>query len=174
MLHVTQLECTHKQRHKETLNTERHQRTKSRCTPAHRHSQRSRANSIIKDPSHSEHDLIALLPSVRRNRQIKARTNRLMNSFFTLPEETHKMTKNKLLLHCQHCIAATSSLHHCILACSLYRPIYCAFLILSCLWCSMHIFVFFLMAPEDNRNVAVAVTMTIKASITAEWITGPG
>ncbi|GAA6231448.1 uncharacterized protein LOC119782061 [Lates japonicus] len=42
----------------------------------------SRAQNIIKDSSHPGSQLFDLLPSGRRYRCIKARTNRLKNSFF--------------------------------------------------------------------------------------------
>lgn len=41
-----------------------------------------RAAAIIKDPSHPQHGLFALLPSGRRYRSAKSRTSRLKNSFF--------------------------------------------------------------------------------------------
>ncbi|KAI4903872.1 hypothetical protein NFI96_022133, partial [Prochilodus magdalenae] len=42
----------------------------------------SRARSIIKDPSHPNHELFTLLPSGRRYRSLRSRTNRLRKSFF--------------------------------------------------------------------------------------------
>ena len=42
----------------------------------------SRAERIIRDHSHPGHHLFSLLPSGRRYRCIKSRTNRLKNSFF--------------------------------------------------------------------------------------------
>ena len=41
-----------------------------------------RARSIVRDPSHPSHHLLELLPSGRRFRAIKTRTNRLKNSFY--------------------------------------------------------------------------------------------
>ncbi len=41
-----------------------------------------KTNSIVKDPTHPSHSLFQLLPSGRRNRSIRARSNRLLNSFF--------------------------------------------------------------------------------------------
>ena len=43
---------------------------------------RNRANKIIKDSSHPGHRLFFLLPSGRRYRSFKSRTNRLKNSFY--------------------------------------------------------------------------------------------
>ncbi|KAI4885125.1 hypothetical protein NFI96_011804 [Prochilodus magdalenae] len=42
----------------------------------------SRARSIIKDPSHPNHEPFTLLPSGRRYRSLRSRTNRLRKSFF--------------------------------------------------------------------------------------------
>ncbi|KAI4891818.1 hypothetical protein NFI96_002199 [Prochilodus magdalenae] len=42
----------------------------------------SRARSIIKDPSHPNHELFTLLPSGRCYRSLRSRTNRLRKSFF--------------------------------------------------------------------------------------------
>ncbi len=42
----------------------------------------SKANSIVKDPTHPSHSLFELLPSGRRYRSIRARSARLLNSFF--------------------------------------------------------------------------------------------
>jgi len=42
----------------------------------------SRAAKILKDPFHPGHHLFDLLPSGRRFRSIKSRTNRLTNSFY--------------------------------------------------------------------------------------------
>ena len=41
-----------------------------------------KAQKIIKDPSHPGHSLFELLPSGRRYRTLKTRTNRLKNSFY--------------------------------------------------------------------------------------------
>ncbi len=41
-----------------------------------------RAHSILRDPSHPGHHLFELLPSGRHFRTIKAKTNRLKNSFY--------------------------------------------------------------------------------------------
>ncbi len=41
----------------------------------------SKANSIVKDPTHPSHSLFELLPSGRRYRSIRARSTRLLNSF---------------------------------------------------------------------------------------------
>ncbi len=41
----------------------------------------SKTNSIVKDPTHTSHNLFQLLPSGRRYRSIKARSVRLLNSF---------------------------------------------------------------------------------------------
>ena len=41
-----------------------------------------KANSILIDSSHPGHKLFELLPSGRRYRSIKTRTNRLKNSFY--------------------------------------------------------------------------------------------
>ena len=43
---------------------------------------RSKANKIIKEPSHPANHLFSLLPSGKRYRSIKARTNRMRNSFY--------------------------------------------------------------------------------------------
>ncbi len=42
----------------------------------------SKATSIVKDPTHPSHSLFQLLPSGRRYRSIRARSTRLLNSFF--------------------------------------------------------------------------------------------
>ncbi len=42
----------------------------------------SKANSIVKDPTHPSDSLFQLLPSGRRFRSIRARSARLLNSFF--------------------------------------------------------------------------------------------
>ncbi len=42
----------------------------------------SKATSIVKDPTHPSHSLFQLLPSERRYRSIRARSARLLNSFF--------------------------------------------------------------------------------------------
>ncbi len=42
----------------------------------------SKTNSIVKDPTHPSHSLFQLLPSGRRYRSIRARSTRLLNSFF--------------------------------------------------------------------------------------------
>ncbi len=42
----------------------------------------SKTNSIVKDPTHHSHSLFQLLPSGRRYRSIRARSARLLNSFF--------------------------------------------------------------------------------------------
>ncbi len=42
----------------------------------------SKTNSIMKDPTHPSHSLFQLLPSGRRYRSIRARSARLLNSFF--------------------------------------------------------------------------------------------
>ncbi len=42
----------------------------------------SKTNSIVKDPIHPSHSLFQLLPSGRRYRSIRARSARLLNSFF--------------------------------------------------------------------------------------------
>ncbi len=41
-----------------------------------------KTNSIVKDPTHPSHSLFQLLPSGRRYRRIRARSARLLNSFF--------------------------------------------------------------------------------------------
>ncbi|KAI3365925.1 hypothetical protein L3Q82_009696 [Scortum barcoo] len=43
---------------------------------------RKRASCIMKDPTHTAHELFVPLPSGRRLRSIKSRTTRLRNSFF--------------------------------------------------------------------------------------------
>ncbi len=42
----------------------------------------SKTNSIMKDPTHPSHSLFQLLPSGRRYRSLRARSARLLNSFF--------------------------------------------------------------------------------------------
>ncbi len=42
----------------------------------------SKANNIVKDPTHPSHSLFQLLPSGRRYRGIRARSARVLNSFF--------------------------------------------------------------------------------------------
>ncbi len=44
----------------------------------------SKAKSIVEDPTHPSHSLFQLLPSGRRYRSIRARSARLLNSFFPL------------------------------------------------------------------------------------------
>ncbi len=46
----------------------------------------SKTNSIMKDPTHPSHSLFQLLPSGRWYRSIRARSARLLNSFFQSPE----------------------------------------------------------------------------------------
>ncbi|KAI4883399.1 hypothetical protein NFI96_032448 [Prochilodus magdalenae] len=51
---------------------------------------RKRATCIMKDPTHPAHSLFVPLPSGRRLRSIKCKTNRLRNSF--IPEASHAST----------------------------------------------------------------------------------
>ena len=48
----------------------------------HRKRHLKKARSIVKDSSHPNHGLFALLPSGRRYRSLRARTSRHLNSFF--------------------------------------------------------------------------------------------
>ncbi len=52
----------------------------------------SKASSIVKDPTHLSHNLFQLLPSGRRYRSIKARSVRLLNSFF--PQAVRALNSN--------------------------------------------------------------------------------
>ncbi len=52
----------------------------------------SKASSIVKDPTHPSHNLFQLLPSGRRYRSIKARSVRLLNSFF--PQAVRALNSN--------------------------------------------------------------------------------
>ncbi len=52
----------------------------------------SKANSIVKDPTHPSYSLFPLLPSGRRFRSIRARSARLLNSFF--PQAVRALNSN--------------------------------------------------------------------------------
>ncbi|KAL0147043.1 hypothetical protein M9458_057567 [Cirrhinus mrigala] len=52
----------------------------------------SKASSIVKDPTHTSHNLLQLLPSGRRYRSIKARSVRFLNSFF--PQAVRVLNSN--------------------------------------------------------------------------------
>ncbi len=52
----------------------------------------SKTKSIVKDPNHPSHNLFQLLPSGRRYRSIKARSVRLLNSFF--PQAVRALNSN--------------------------------------------------------------------------------
>ncbi len=52
----------------------------------------SKTNSIMKDPTHPSHSLFQLLPSGRRYRSIRARSTRLLNSFF--PQAVRALNSN--------------------------------------------------------------------------------
>ncbi len=52
----------------------------------------SKANSIVKDPTHHSHSLFHLLPSGRRYRNIRARSARLLNSFS--PQSVRALNSN--------------------------------------------------------------------------------
>ncbi len=52
----------------------------------------SKTNSIMKDPTHPFHSLFQLLPSGRRYRSIRARSARLLNSFF--PQAVRALKSN--------------------------------------------------------------------------------
>ncbi len=52
----------------------------------------SKTNSIVKDPTHPSHSLFQLLPSGRRYRSIRARSARLLNSFF--PQAVRALNPN--------------------------------------------------------------------------------
>ncbi len=52
----------------------------------------SKTNSIVKDPTHPSHNLFQFLPSGRRYRSIKARSVRLLNSFF--PQAVRTLNSN--------------------------------------------------------------------------------
>ncbi len=52
----------------------------------------SKTNSIVKDPTHPSHSLFQLLPSGRRYRSIRARSARLLNSFF--PQAVRALNSN--------------------------------------------------------------------------------
>ncbi len=66
----------------------------------------SKAKSIVEDPTHPSHSLFQLLPSGRRYRSIRARSARLLNSFFPQavralnwhhPTPPHHISGKKLL-----------------------------------------------------------------------------
>ncbi len=52
----------------------------------------SKTNSIVKDPTHPSHSLFQLLPSGRRYRSIRARSAKLLNSFF--PQAVRALNSN--------------------------------------------------------------------------------
>ncbi len=52
----------------------------------------SKATSIVKDPTHPSHSLFQLLPSGRPYRSIRARSARLLNSFF--PQAVRALSSN--------------------------------------------------------------------------------
>ncbi len=52
----------------------------------------SKAKSIVEDPTHPSHSLFQLLPSGRRYRSIRARSARLLNSFF--PQAVRALNSN--------------------------------------------------------------------------------
>ncbi len=52
----------------------------------------SKTNNIVKDPTHPSHSLFQLLPSGRRYRSIRARSARLLNSFF--PQAVRALNSN--------------------------------------------------------------------------------
>ncbi len=52
----------------------------------------SKAKSIVEDPTHPSHSLFQLLPSGRRYRSIRARSTRLLNSFF--PQAVRALNSN--------------------------------------------------------------------------------
>ncbi len=52
----------------------------------------SKTNSIVKDPTHPSHSLFQLLPSGRRYQSIRARSARLLNSFF--PQAVRALNSN--------------------------------------------------------------------------------
>ncbi len=52
----------------------------------------SKATSIVKDPTHPSHSLFQLLPSGRRFQSIRARSARLLNSFF--PQAVRALNSN--------------------------------------------------------------------------------
>ncbi|KAI2643798.1 hypothetical protein H4Q32_029977 [Labeo rohita] len=56
-----------------------------------------KATSIVKDPTHPSHHLFQLLPSGRRYRSIRARSARLLNSFF--PQAVSGLDKPPVVVH---------------------------------------------------------------------------
>ncbi len=56
----------------------------------------SKAKSIVEDPTHPSHSLFQLLPSGRRYRSIRARSARLLNSFF--PQAVRALNSNHTTL----------------------------------------------------------------------------
>ncbi|KAI2650776.1 hypothetical protein H4Q32_000841 [Labeo rohita] len=56
-----------------------------------------KATSIVKDPTHPSHHLFQLLPSGRRYRSIRARSARLLNSFF--PQAVSGLDKPPVVMH---------------------------------------------------------------------------
>ncbi len=55
----------------------------------------SKAKSIVEDPTHPSHSLFQLLPSGRRYRSIRARSARLLNSFFPPGCESPELTSHR-------------------------------------------------------------------------------
>ncbi len=55
-------------------------------------SSKATATSIVKDPTHPSHSLFQLLPSGRRYRSIRARSARLLKSFF--PQAVRALNSN--------------------------------------------------------------------------------
>ncbi len=59
----------------------------------------SKANSIVKDPTHPSHSLFQLLPSGRWYRSIRARSARLLNSLFHQAVRSNLFSKEEEMLH---------------------------------------------------------------------------
>ncbi len=59
----------------------------------------SKATSTVKDPTHPSHSLFQLLPSERRYRSIRARSARLLNSFFPQAVIAHTTFRSTVCPH---------------------------------------------------------------------------
>ena len=82
----------------------------------------SRATSIIKDSSHPGSDLFDLLPSGRRYRVIRSKTNRMKNSFFP---QSHNHPELKKRLTSQPSTFTVLRTRLCTLTSSHPHPLFC-------------------------------------------------
>ncbi len=72
----------------------------------------SKAKSIVEDPTHPSHSLFQLLPSGRRYRSIRARSARLLNSFFPPGCESPELKSHRPSLKPQTAPPHTHTLPH--------------------------------------------------------------